>query len=129
MTTWRTCLFVMEVLHAYWHVDVLVTGGGLHQSDLYNRGWYFVWDMMTPLVSQLFVTVAWPVRLFLLLHTVQHLYYIVHWRSRALHVETVVEWSVLPWSEKVRRPDHISKTLGTMMDIGVHLMMAWLHIS
>lgn len=109
-------LCVIEAFHAYAHTNVLLRWRPPTLEQLKRRRYYFVFDMLTPLLSYL-LHESWGPLIFV--HAVAHLYYVLAWNS-GYYAVRIRDWSV----REYRGPRLTVDFPLTCYDVGVHCLSA-----
>lgn len=116
LTTLGLVLLVIEVFHAYAHVNVLLRLQPPTLEQLKARRYYFVFDMATPLMAYCLHESWGP---FVLVHALAHTYYVWAWNS-GYYAVRIRDWSV----REYRGPRLTVDFALTCFDIAVHLLTA-----
>lgn len=126
-------LCTLEWLHIIGHCNVLFPYYSKPRSTewFYENGWYFVLDMCTALCSFIMLCCYSTIQtrivfILVLVHFVEHMYYILYWNKRATHVVQVVEWSSAKPEQRSKQDKNMFHIIGTAYDIATHAVLATL---
>jgi hypothetical protein len=114
LTALGLVLLVVEAFHAYAHANVLLRLQPPTLEQLKARGYYFLFDMATPLMAYC-LHQQWGV--FVLVHALAHTYYVYSWNS-GYYAIRIRNWSVREYRGPVFTVDFVL----TLLDIAVHLL-------
>ncbi|XP_060076353.1 uncharacterized protein LOC132555983 [Ylistrum balloti] len=115
-------LFSMESYHVTSHIMVITRTRLLPRKDLVRLRFYFLVDLLTVFCSS--ILFLRQLQWLAVLQILQHLYYFVFW-EKTKPAKKIISWSSIDWTKSDFQQEwHFDSILGTLFDIGVHLVFA-----
>ena len=111
-------VFTIELFLTLSHAIVLSHLKTAPKKILVKQVYYFVVDMITPLLSAYILQPSYYYLCFMSVHTILHFYYIATW-NKAYHTKKIISWSSLEWVDSVVDSECFPLTC---YDMSVHTM-------